>query len=342
MSASDWYEPHKADVAAALKRAKGAAKDNAVACTLVRAKDGSFLLCAATTAAKAAALVREARNAGGKVMSGGRLYSDGGGVVFEVDEGALPARPKFAEAAAAAGVPLAHASFVAASAAVGAAEESREAAPTPAPADGGAALKEQLAHLVPVVQQMVKDHPERKNDLLQPLARCKADLDASRVAEARAALVEVAGLLRGLKARGDGHAAAEPAVSLVDLQKARLLWDGARKSVHTDLEKLKQKILEDCADDPDVDEARQCVTRLDDILVRLDEKLIDLLDQALNADGAARTALLRQAGGRVKEYVAFVETDPVVRAIDGNPFVGVGVQSTMTKTLAVLARKLPA
>src|SRR6186713_3283002 len=109
MPANEWYEAHKAGVAAALKKGKVAPMDAAVSCTLVRMKDGSHLLCAALTASKATAMVREARSAGGKVISAGQLFLDGDRVVFEVSEGALPPKGKWTDAGAAAGVPLANA-----------------------------------------------------------------------------------------------------------------------------------------------------------------------------------------------------------------------------------------
>lgn len=199
MPANDWYEAHKPDVAAALKKGKSAPKDRAVPCTMVRMKDGSHLLCAAVSASKASIMVREARQAGGKVISSGQLFLDDGKVVFEVSEGALPAKAKFTDGAAAAGVPLGNAVFRPTPGAVLGGEEGAAPPPSPQPTtDGTAALKEALSRLVPSVQQAVKDHPERKNDLLQPIARCKQHIEKGQADEAKAALKEVIVLLKGL------------------------------------------------------------------------------------------------------------------------------------------------
>jgi hypothetical protein len=206
MPANDWYESHKTDVAAALKKGKTAPHDQPVACTVVRMKDGAHLLCAALVGSKATAMVREARSAGGKVISAGQLFVEDDRVVFEVSEGALPPKAKWTEGGAAVGVPLGNALIrPAPGAAVDAEPGAEPEAPSPPTADGTAALKETLARLVPTIQQAVKDHPTRKNDLLQPIARCKQQLDNGQATEAKATLKEIVGLLKEL-----GHSSAPP------------------------------------------------------------------------------------------------------------------------------------
>ena len=107
MAENDWYEKHKKDVAVALKKGKGAAKDDGVPCTLVKMKDGSALLCAAVSSSKAAALVKEAKGAGGKVLSTGTLYKGDAGPTFAVADGSTSVKALFSAAAAeAAGSPL--------------------------------------------------------------------------------------------------------------------------------------------------------------------------------------------------------------------------------------------
>src|SRR5947209_11955605 len=79
MACNDWYDKHKKDVAAALKKGMGAARDGAVDCSLIRLKDGSFVLCAHVSGSKQAAMVKEARAAGGKVLSAGALFKGDAG-----------------------------------------------------------------------------------------------------------------------------------------------------------------------------------------------------------------------------------------------------------------------
>ena len=241
MPANDWYESHKVDVAAALKKGKTAPHDQPVACTVVRMKDGAHLLCAALVPSKATAMVREARSAGGKVLSAGHLFLEDDKVVFEVSEDALPPKAKFTDGGVAAGVPLASALIRPAPGAALATEPGAEpgeqsAPPDAPPADGTAALKDALSRLVPAVQQAVKDHPEHKNDLLQPIARCKQHIEKGQAAEAKATLKEVVGLLKN-SAPPPSSASAPPAPGALSpprlhpaIRRCRRSWRGPRRS----------------------------------------------------------------------------------------------------------------
>ena len=83
-----------------MKKGKGAAKDDGVPCTLVKMKDGSALLCADVSSSKAAALVKEAKGAGGKVLSSGTLYKGDGGPTFAVSRRQHLRKALFSAAAA--------------------------------------------------------------------------------------------------------------------------------------------------------------------------------------------------------------------------------------------------
>jgi hypothetical protein len=135
-------------------------------------------------------------------------------------------------------------------------------------------------------------------------------------------------------------AAALPKVSNVALQGARLAWDSARKKVHAELQKLRAKILEVFAAEPDLPEVAKAVPRLDGILERLDETLLDRLDEALNASGAERDELHQEAASLVKQYMVYLNTDPLVTRVDDNPFVPVAVRSTLVTAMTFLNKKL--
>ena len=85
MPDNTWYEKYKKDVTTALTRARQAEKDDALSCTLVKMGDGTHLLCAHVSAAKVPHMVKEARSAGGKVISAGILFKGEDGTTFEVD-----------------------------------------------------------------------------------------------------------------------------------------------------------------------------------------------------------------------------------------------------------------
>ena len=81
--------------------------------------------------------------------------------------------------------------------------------------------------------------------------------------------------------------------------------------------------------------------RLYRMLDALDERLIDRLDDALNADDPeVRSRLHRDARAIVDEYIDFMNGDPLLREIDDNPFTKVAVRSRLEDTLGDLQRKL--
>lgn len=86
---NEWYTKHSKDVAAALNKGRTATPEDAIACTLVKMPDGAYLLCANVSAPKAAVLVKDARNNGGKVVSAGTLCKGPDGVTFAVSQGSI-------------------------------------------------------------------------------------------------------------------------------------------------------------------------------------------------------------------------------------------------------------
>jgi hypothetical protein len=137
----------------------------------------------------------------------------------------------------------------------------------------------------------------------------------------------------------------EPAgkVSLVAFQQSRLAWDRARKTVQSELQKLEKEILAACKDEPDIADIAAGTKDLYEMLEVLDERLIDTLDEALNAESPEKRAALHlDARGLVDEYRAFVNEEALIQDIDANGFVNLAVRSTLTSTLDDLAKKLSA
>jgi hypothetical protein len=206
----------------ALKKGKIAPKEDAVSCTLMRMRDNTFLICAHVNATKAAAMVKEARNNGGKVAAAGRLFSGESGTTFEVDEGNLSIKQKFAAAAAALKSPM-NVVVIAAPGAVLECDPAADDAPTaptapadvapqaasaaaPAPTSDIAAVKAAAAKIIPVVQQALKVHPDKKNEVMQPLLQCQQHIKDNNAAGAEAQLAELGNRLKSL-----GPAPARPA-----------------------------------------------------------------------------------------------------------------------------------
>lgn len=144
-------------------------------------------------------------------------------------------------------------------------------------------------------------------------------------------------------------AAQRPTASVVQLQKSRLDWDSQRKSVQAQLQALERELRaavaahnadESVEDEVDDGELGDGVARLYQVLERLDERLVDKLDEALNAEGVQRLARQREAAALVREYQAFVDSDPLMAGIDDNGFIPVSIRADTQRTLAALAQQL--
>jgi len=141
-----------------------------------------------------------------------------------------------------------------------------------------------------------------------------------------------------------------PTTDTVTYTKIRLAWDGTRKKIQQELQALEKSILEMCNKhntdeereyDVDLGEVQTKLKQLYTMLDTLDTRLIDKLDEALNAaDPQQRQALQQQAKAIVAEYQAFVETDSMVVNIDSNGFLTTKIRPTLTGVLSTLAAKL--
>jgi hypothetical protein len=135
----------------------------------------------------------------------------------------------------------------------------------------------------------------------------------------------------------------------VKLQKSRLQWHETRGKVHHELEALEQAIIADCKQinaDPneefefDLNELAAKAKHLYTIMDKMDERLIDKLDEALAAKAAARDEKQKEAAAIVKEYTAFLNGDPLIAVIDNSGFMNTSIKQTFAKTLTELAANL--
>ncbi|WP_077038176.1 hypothetical protein [Pelomonas sp. KK5] len=123
--------------------------------------------------------------------------------------------------------------------------------------------------------------------------------------------------------------------------QTRLDWDRARKQVQAELRRLEVALLEQCKDEPDFAEISANTGLLYTLLDSLDERLIDKLDEAVNAeDPAQRQARHHEARGIVDEYLAFVRSDGLLHDIDQSDFVDIALASSLTTQLTAMARQL--
>lgn len=132
-----------------------------------------------------------------------------------------------------------------------------------------------------------------------------------------------------------------PVQSLVALQKIRLAYTETRKNAAKELESLETAIQQYFADEPDAAEIAVVAKRVHEGLYAFDDALVDQLDEALNCtDPNDRRACEHKAAKQIKQYLAAVETDPILTILDDNPIKPLKVQASMRKTLTALSGQL--
>ncbi len=125
--------------------------------------------------------------------------------------------------------------------------------------------------------------------------------------------------------------------------EAREAWAGARSNARNELRKLELAILRAVKGARFADEVAGQLYRLHSVMDVLDERLIEKFDEMLKAgDTSARSALRIEALAIIDGYLGFIDSDPLMLAIDDNPFGAVAVRSTMLGVLTQLRRKIAA
>jgi hypothetical protein len=130
---------------------------------------------------------------------------------------------------------------------------------------------------------------------------------------------------------------------MVAFTRTRLAWDGTRKKVQEELRKLEREILARCQAFPDAVSIAEGAKTLYNILDYLDERLIDKLDEALNATTPQeRIRLHDEARNIVQEYRDYVNSEALFEDIDDNGFVPVAITSTLNASLGAIEKQLRA
>lgn len=112
----------------------------------------------------------------------------------------------------------------------------------------------------------------------------------------------------------------------VRLAQARLAWGNARTAAAVELKQVEKAMLQVVGGLRISDEVTANVWRLYAMFDVLDTRLIDKLDEALNAtDDIDRKRMQAQAQAITDEYLAFLDKDPLLAEIDDNPFAKVSV-----------------
>jgi hypothetical protein len=217
------------------------------------------------------------------------------------------------------------------------------------PVNPALAFRSRLMELTPRMKPVeaaggpVADQIKAKREEAVELVRQKG-FTAEQLAQALARLDEIEALIAESGTAATAGSAPKVAAATgtnVVFQQTRLAWDATRKTIQAEVKKLEDSILASCKDDEEVGIDAVDLTQLSSILEKLDSRLIDKLDEALNAqDPAERQRVHLQAKGIVSEYMAFVNDSPLMADIDDSGFTPVAVRKTALSALTLLSSKL--
>ena len=149
------------------------------------------------------------------------------------------------------------------------------------------------------------------------------------------------GTARAMLASGKLTKAAPPPVAKAlpenlgahTLERAPLVWHGARGIVDHNIDAVKKCVRQEYANEhPAVlAEIDRHVQKVDVIMDKLDTRLSDALERASAAnDPAKRKTELAGAKTILADYIAFVKSEPLIDHLDNNPF---GVKPQVRKTI---------
>jgi hypothetical protein len=225
--------------------------------------------------------------------------------------------------------------------------------PTPTPADMSG-FRADLAKLIPQIPAAAGADASKMDQLKQLAGAANqairandSDAAGAAIERLREAMVPSTSQQRPDTASpAPQPAAGKPAAAsgnFVTMQKSRLIWDSARKKVSGEIRAFKTAVRAELDGDPEEAIVIDALGQLDDILANLDERLLDILDEALNAaDPAARSALNEDAKAVIAEYLAYTQSNPLLQQLDGDtPFgMKLSINTTMAATLKALQASL--
>ncbi len=227
--------------------------------------------------------------------------------------------------------------------------------PPPPPPPGGppidmAGLRGQFANMMRQIPMTAAGNAEllEKFKALAAVAN-----EVLKGTDGKAAQVAVGDLRKALadapppEAKPNASDGAKPSIfgpgQFVAMQKSRLLWDAARKKVASEVAGLRKAVRAEFEGDPEETTVIDALDQLDEVLNGYSEELIDLLDDMLNeTDATAYAESRKEAKDLLAGYVAFTESNPLVKKLDGDtPFgMKLSIASTMTATLKALQANL--
>ncbi len=192
----------------------------------------------------------------------------------------------------------------------------------PKVANGDATVQDSLVRLATVADGSLKG-PD--------LEQAAADIDALRRAIATA--------LEQAKLNAQAGTGSSGTVTFA---KSRLAWLAARKKVESDIETLRQRIIDAFKDDaiaPQLDTSYK--TKVAPVLATLDESLADTLDAATNETNPTKRAdLVKEAKDIMQKYAQYLTSEPLIKDLDENPFLPLSIRATVGGTISTLSKAI--
>ena len=127
---------------------------------------------------------------------------------------------------------------------------------------------------------------------------------------------------------------APPKLGKATLAKADLVWHGTRAILDHNIGELRKAVIGHYGNEhPELlKEIDESMVKLDGVLDKLDTKLADSIAKASAAqDAESRKAELTNAKAILADYIKYVQSEPLIKHIDSNPF---GVATNLGRVLS--------
>ncbi len=198
-------------------------------------------------------------------------------------------------------------------------------------------INDTLKQMAPDIRAALAQNSDLRAQLagLVETARSPAS-DPGKAQAALAALTELLG-------RRDEKADAEGGLSLVRLGKTRIEWIGVRDTSLAAIDELSAKINDFYEGFPALlPQIGASIAKLNTLVARIDNNLHNQLDVVLNArDEESRAREIQTAKSLIRGLSSFIDSDPVARTIDDNPFdPGLRVVAPVRSTLSEISAAL--
>lgn len=207
-----------------------------------------------------------------------------------------------------------------------------------------AALKARLTALVQRIPAVLAADPSRKDSLLAIAKQAQVMLGTNNLKSAAQSTDELEKAL-GKAPVGGAAPQTPPAANgakpagAVTYAKSRLAWLAARQKIGGEIAKLRAQLVAEYKGEPDETEILDAYdTGVAPILAAFDEDLADKLDDATNAEDAAkRQQLIADARACIVKYQKYLDGEKMIADLDSNPFVPLTIRATLSATLSALS-----